>query len=241
MGLAHDYIQFQCLQIHFHNISSGLIISICKNELNLRRRSEPRSFARGHCSASHSAKSFAGTEDAPFEKTWISGPQEFLIFIKFIFFSALAVYGITCMSVLRVMTEFWKKKCSFVMALVLCGWMCLVPFNGLFVRILALLKTILTVSSENLHVNINTTNKTIWWRFCVTQYAIHLSILLLHWYYLRQDQLCCAVSLVIQWHTLRACCILGFWIGLRCAMMLLPSSWESSHCYLCVASWNVIY
>lgn len=89
MGLAHDYIQFQCLQIHFHNISSGLIISICKNELNLRSRSEPRSFARGHCSASHLAKSFAGTEDAPFEKTWISGPQEFLIFIKFIFFFCL--------------------------------------------------------------------------------------------------------------------------------------------------------
>lgn len=107
--------------------------------------------------------------------------RSFLVFFKFIFFfSVLAVDGITCMSVLRVMTEFWKKKCSFGMALVLCGWMCLVPFNGLFVRILALLKTILTISSENLHVNINTTNKTIWWRFWVTQYAIHLSILLLH-------------------------------------------------------------
>lgn len=66
------------------------------------------------------------------------------------------------------MTELGGKKCSLGMALVLCGQLCLEPFNDLFVRVPALLKTILTVASGNLHVNINTANKTLWWRFWVT-------------------------------------------------------------------------
>lgn len=42
------------------------------------------------------------------------------------------------------------------MAQILCGWVCLDPSNGLFDRILALVKTILTVARGNIHVNVNT-------------------------------------------------------------------------------------
>lgn len=81
------------------------------------------------------------------------------------FFSALADYGIACMTVLRIMTVFWENKCSLGLALLLCGWLCLDPSDGFYDRILALVKIILTVDRGNIRVNTNIINKILLWMF----------------------------------------------------------------------------